>query len=313
MAERHAVHLDSPPSITTLYARALAGFGSSAVRGLPLVGDMPGLSLLPGFGERRDSLPDTELVLSDVQVPAAHLHQYDQVCGFWGGDRLPLTYPHVLAFPLSMELMTAASFPFPVIGLVHIENRITQHRPLLLSDKLAVSVWAQDLREHKRGTQFDIGAAVGIGDDVVWESRSTYLHREASGERSPEGGSRERDDDSNPTDPDIHAHWDIPDDVGRRYAAVSGDRNPIHMHSLAARLFGMPRAIAHGMWLTARCLAALEDHLPDAATVRASFKLPLLLPARVAFASWMAADERRFSVRDAESAKPHLAAELTQA
>ena len=62
---------------------------------------------------------------------------------------------------------------------------------------------------------------------------------------------------------------------------MSGDINPIHMHPLSARLFGFPKPIAHGMWLKARCLAALEGQLPDALHGRRAFKLPLLLPAKV--------------------------------
>ena len=78
----------------------------------------------------------------------------------------------------------------------------------------------------------------------------------------------------------------MPGDIGRRYAAVSGDRNPIHLHGLSARLFGQQGAIAHGMWTKARCLAALQGHLPEAFTVEVAFKLPVRLPAKVAFASW---------------------------
>ncbi len=86
-------------------------------------------------------------------------------------------------------------------------------------------------------------------------------------------------------------------DLGRRYGSVSGDRNPIHMHALSARLFGFPQAIAHGMWTKARCLAALEARLPDAYTVAVSFKRPILLPGRVRFD---ARDDGSFTVRSAE-------------
>ena len=100
--------------------------------------------------------------------------------------------------------------------------------------------------------------------------------------------------------------WRLGGDLGRRYAAVSGDRNPIHMHSLTAKAFGFPRAIAHGMWTKARCLAALESRLPDAFAVAVRFRKPILLPTRVEFAS--AEDEGRieFAVRDAKDHTPHL-------
>jgi acyl dehydratase len=99
----------------------------------------------------------------------------------------------------------------------------------------------------------------------------------------------------------------VPEDIGRRYGAVSGDRNPIHLHGWSAKLFGMPRPIAHGMWLKARCLAELEPTLPDAFSVAVRFKLPLFLPAQVAFGR----TDGAFEVRDASSGKPHLGGTLS--
>jgi acyl dehydratase len=100
--------------------------------------------------------------------------------------------------------------------------------------------------------------------------------------------------------------WRLGGDLGRRYGAVSGDRNPIHMHSLAAKPFGFPGAIAHGMWTKARCLAALEGRLPDAFEVAVGFRKPILLPARVEFASATDDDQIHFAVRDPEHGTPHL-------
>jgi acyl dehydratase len=98
----------------------------------------------------------------------------------------------------------------------------------------------------------------------------------------------------------------VPGDIGRRYADVSGDRNPIHLHPLSAKAFGMPGAIAHGMWVKARCLAALEGTLPQALDVGLQFKAPMVLPAKAAFASWPEGDGRAFAVHDAKSGKPHV-------
>ncbi len=98
----------------------------------------------------------------------------------------------------------------------------------------------------------------------------------------------------------------VPDDIGRRYGAVSGDRNPIHLHALTARAFGFPSAIAHGMWLKARTLAALEGRLPDACTVDVAFKTPVFLPSTVAIAAAPSASGWALDVRNAKSGKPHL-------
>jgi len=71
--------------------------------------------LLPGR-RRSGALPGRELVRRRVPVDRAHLAAYDRVCGFRLTDTLPATYPHVLAFPLQMALMTSPDFPFPAIG-----------------------------------------------------------------------------------------------------------------------------------------------------------------------------------------------------
>jgi hypothetical protein len=276
--------LSSPPSLSALYPRAVV---------------MPLWRKLPVVGGGSRELPDSELVVRDTPVSLDHLSDYTDVCGFERMDRLPATYPHMLAFPLQMRIMTERAFPFPVLGLVHIENTITQHRAIAPDERLTVSVHAEDLRDHDRGKQFTLAATVHVGEELVWVSRSVYLRRTSSG-----GGSKggERDEPA-----PVQAHWQVPADIGRRYGAVSGDRNPIHTSGIGAKLFGMPRPIAHGMWLKARCLAELEGKLPDTFTVAARFKVPLFLPAQVAFG---AGDGGDFEVRDASSGKPHLSGTL---
>ena len=281
--------LETPPSLSGLYPRALSG----AVTGL--TGKLPGFG---GGGEAK--LPDLQYAVRDVQVDRDHLAHYDHVCGFRVRDELPPTYPHMISFPMQMKIMTDGSFPFGVLGLVHIENEIEQARPIRAGEKLDVTVRADNLRDHDRGRQFDLVADVTSDGEPVWHSTSTYLRRGGGGSSS--GGSSDKK--AEPPAPD--AFWKLGDDTGRRYASVSGDINPIHMHALSARLFGFPAPIAHGMWLKARCLAALEGQLPDALKVSAAFKLPLLLPAKVAFASWPAGEGRDFAVHDARKGKPHL-------
>jgi hypothetical protein len=213
----------------------------------------------------------------------------------------------MVAFPLAMKVMTNSAFPFPAMGLVHIKNRIEQKRSLRADESLDFSVRADNLREHDRGLQFDLVSDVTADGEPVWHSTNTYLRRTGG------GGSGSGSDDRRSEPPTPDAIWKIGDDIGRRYAGVSGDINPIHMHALSARLFGFPKAIAHGMWLKARCLAALEGRLPEACAVEVTFKLPLLLPAKVGFASWAADGGRDFSVHDARNGKPHLTGSVRSA
>ncbi len=254
---------------------------------------------LVGGGE---VLPADELVGAGVAIDRSKLVGYQRVCGFRVSDVLPATYPHVIAFPLSMDLMTRLSFPFGVIGLVQVEDEIEQLRPLRVGEALDIKVRAADLRAHPKGRQLDVLAEAAVAGEVVWRGRSTYLHREGGGSKASAGRPAEREPPREPS-----AVWKVPGDQGRRYAAVSGDYNPIHLHPLPARLLGFPRPIAHGMWVAARALAAREGHLPDAYTVSVRFKLPMPLPATVAFSTWVTDAGREFAVNDARSGKPHVA------
>ncbi len=254
------------------------------------------IGLLPA--KRGTQLPEVELVRREVVVDRAHLAAYDRVCGFRLTDTLPATYPHVLAFPLAMRLMSAADFPFAVAGLVHVRNRITLRGPISAGTALDVAVRAANLREHDRGRQFDVLATASVGGEQVWTGVSTYLKVEKK-----RGVSRPP-----PQEAPARSRWRVEQRVGRDYAAVSGDRNPIHTSRLGARLFGFPRPIAHGMWSKARCLAALEGRLPEQYTVDVAFKAPILLPARVSFDADRTADGWDFGLR---GSRPHLAGKVT--
>lgn len=280
------VELTQPPSLGPLYARAAAG-------------------MLPGRGSAGAAgaeLPDTELVLRGVPVDVPRLAEYARVCGFRLSGTLPATYPHVLAFPLALSLMTGPDFPFPAAGVVHVANRITQHRPLPVDTRLDLAVRAEDLRAHERGRQVDLVSEARVDGEPVWREVSTYLHRERTGggDGSRSGGA-ERAAAPEPT-----AVWRVDAGVGRAYARVSGDRNPIHISTLAARAFGFRRRIAHGMWSKARCLAHLEPRLPEAYEVAVRFQKPIVLPSTVHFSSSPEGDGVAFSLNSHLSGNPHL-------
>ncbi|HKT82461.1 MAG TPA: MaoC/PaaZ C-terminal domain-containing protein [Solirubrobacterales bacterium] len=300
--------LDSPPSILPLYARAAA----------PMV---PGASLLPFVPGRGKEIPEIELTLPSVRADAEQVAAYSRVCGFSLRDTLPPTYPHVLAFPLHMAVMADGSFPFGAVGLVHVENTISQLRPIGIGEELEIKVKPTKLKPHPKGRTFSLLTKVKSGNRIVWESTSTMLRR-GGGEPSAaaEPGKSELNQPLHPADGQVdavregeaeealaNAEWRLGGDLGRRYAAVSGDRNPIHMHSLTAKPLGFPRAIAHGMWSKARCLAAMESRLPDAFEVGVRFRKPILLPGRVEFTSAASeGDAIQFAVRDAKRGTPHL-------
>ncbi|MCW2765586.1 MAG: MaoC domain protein dehydratase [Nocardioides sp.] len=261
---------------------------------------VPGVNLLPGIRKHGHELPDLALTRHDVPIDPAHVAAYAEVCGFPAKDVVPLTYPHLLAFPLHMAIMTDGSFPFPAIGTVHLENAITRHRPIAAAEVLQVTARATNLRPHAKGRVFDMFTTVHSLGELVWEETSTFLRR-------GKGDDSAASDTTYVEAPAGPITWRLPADLGRKYAAVSGDHNPIHLYPLTAKAFGFPRQIAHGMWSKARCIAAFENRLPDAVRVDVAFKKPILLPGTVAFGARPLDDGGyAFSLGNPTSGAPHV-------
>ncbi len=265
---------------------------------------LPGVNLLPGVAKRGSDLPDLALVRHDVPVDPDHVAAFAEVCGFPRKDTLPLPYPHLLAFPLHMAIMTDGSFPFPAVGTVHLENSITQHRAIALDEKLQVTVRVENLRAHPKGRVFDLSTTVHSAGELVWEETSTFLRR-GSGSADAETGV------SFAEVPQGRVEWKLPGDLGRTYAGVSGDHNPIHLYPLTAKALGFPRQIAHGMWSLARSVAAIENRLPDAVRVDAAFKKPILLPGTVSFGTTRPDDTHAFALPRPKDGAPHLVGRAT--
>jgi hypothetical protein len=267
---------------------------------------VPGINLLPGVrkGPARD-FDGLAYSREAVVAERPRVEAYAAVCGFPRKDVVPLTYPHMLAFPLHMAIMGDPAFPYPAIGMVHVENTITARRAIGVGEALDVTTEVGPPRPHAKGVLLDFVTAVSADGDTAWESTSTYLRRGRTVEGEPAPGLTLLDP------PTGGVEWRLPADLGRTYASVSGDANPIHLYPLTARALGFPRQIAHGMWTLARSVAAIENRLPDAVTVEAAFKKPVFLPGTVAFAARRDADGWAFALTSPQDGSPHLVGRTT--
>lgn len=249
---------NTPPSLLPLYLRALWPESAKAR------GDV--------------TLPALSASLFGASTANGALKRYEAICGFAQTTRLPISWPHVMAFPLHLRLLTAKAFPLPLLGLVHLRNTITQHRTIGAGESLDLRVRLGAQERSKRGIEFDLITEAFAAGTLIWEESSVTLYRQ-TGKSAGTAGNK-------PAPPELARYPNMlsinaPESIGRQYARVSGDSNPIHMHALSAKAFGFPKAIAHGMWSQARVLALLEQqegwrHGP--VRVSCQFKTPLLLP-----------------------------------
>jgi len=264
---------------------------------------MPGLlgkaAFKSGSYQIGDVLPGLSAQVNDLVVNAQHLEAYKKVCGFAVEGNLPATYLHMLAFPLFLQILTQQDFPIQAMGQVHLRNQISVLKSFDIQQPLSMTAAVGDSELTSRGLEWDIDVIAAIDNQTVWSSSSTFLHRCKTEvkQKCRSVISREGDPQS----------WAVGADIGRRYARVSGDYNPIHLSDITAKLFGFKQAIAHGMWSKARCLAALEEQLPEAGySVDVNFHRPLFLPADVLFFTKQLVGEKQFSLYNQQGDQAHL-------
>ena len=244
------------------------------------------------------SLPSHRFYFDGFELHEPTYRTYHQVVG-WGleSDIVHPCYLHSLAFPLHIKLLLLSEFPFPLMGLVHVSNQINQVRPINKGETLAATCCFGSLELHPKGWLFSIKVEFYCGSELVWQSISTNLFRTKHGY---DVGSTTKSSMVTFTEP-INKTWQLRANLGRRYAKVSGDFNPIHLTKWTAKLFGFKQHIIHGMWTKSYCVSALQKINPklfsQAFEFNTTFKQPLYLPSQVNMAVQPSADdEQHFQV-----------------
>jgi acyl dehydratase len=247
--------LDEEPSTGRAYLRALRHM-NRPVRS----------SIVPAIGFERQG----------VRIDASWLSELHDVFGSHGGG-VPLTLPHVLAGGMQLAVVTDKAFPLRILGAVHVRSEMEQLAPISPGGRFTLRVALEAIDDVEKGAEHTLlTELLDEHGDRLWVGRSVNLTLD------PHAPGKKRGERPALPEAPSSARFDAPRGIGRRYGAISGDRNPIHMSRMTARLFGFKRAIAHGMWTVGRSLVAMGQPAGepgDKLSVR--FKRPLLLPNEV--------------------------------
>lgn len=280
---------------------ALSSTVLSSLPSMPLL--LAKAAIKSGSYKVGDNLPPLRYQLENMSLDVLHLARYNKICGFSQG-KLPATYLWTRAFPLIMRVLVSSQFPLPAMGQVHLKNQISVHGEFDINKKITLAAAVDHSKLSSKGLEWTMQLTADIEGVSVWSSQSTFLHRCKTG--------IERNTKTIETADGEWQQWSLAKDLGRRYAAVSGDYNPIHLGALSAKLFGFKKAIAHGMWSKARCLAALEAITPQAGyQINVDFLKPVYLPSTVNFYSKPEEGRQDFCLYNSTGEHRHLQGSIT--
>lgn len=278
------ITLRSVPSNAKLYAKAL----------------MPKKA-----NPKADTLPEIAYELKGTKIKADHVKSYNKTCGFPEGERVPACYPFLMAMPLVTSLVLENKFPFKAMGMVHLSNEITVLRELFTGDVLDIKTHCGDIQVLEKGRVVPFYTEAKRLGKVVWKCTTEIFFFG--------GGHKNKEEKAvTPALEGTSVEWKLADGLGRKYASVSGDYNPIHLYPFTAKLLGFKRQIIHGMWTKARCEAELLEQLPDAGySLKIDFKTPVFLPSKVRFTSVATDGGIDFDLYNAIGEKPHARGSVT--
>ena len=304
MPSRYSLSFGSQPSILPSYARIVFG------RKEPVAPD--GLVI-----------PRLEAELKTYQPQRSRVEAYRSVCGGTPSDYLPAAYPHVIATPIQLALLSSLAFPVRLMGLVHLRNHIEHYRPIHIDEKLTLRTVVDGRRDTDRGQEFDVLTTVLAEGKPAWSEICVFMARRLERDTSKPFGARISAGEGVPA-PDAEAvRPPSPDaivkhaltaekNIGWRYARTSSDYNPIHLWNFGARMFGFNQAIAHGMWSMARSLSALPaGTFNSACRVDVVFKRPVSIPAPLTLETWHTPEGDGFALKGSGKGKVHLAGSVT--
>lgn len=285
------LHYEKTPGFLPIYRRLLLGRRARHAQGA--------------------ALPHFHATWPGARADAALVKRYAEVCGLPDDGFYPLLYPHVLTSPIHIDFISRPEFPLSPMGAVHTRMHVLQHAPIAADATVDIECNLTATRVLKPGIEFEITTTLSQQGVKVWESLSANLIRgKKFGEaEEPSLLAQLPDLEGDPSAYD----WNVPNDMGWRYAKITGDFNPIHVSRILARFMGFDRDLIHGMWSAARCLGHLPQ-LDPARPIRADliFKGPVYMESAVTMKHAAGESEHIFDLYCAGNPRPVIRGRVRQ-
>jgi len=188
---------------------------------------------------------------SNISLDLDNLKAYRQYFDF--KSKLPLTYIYIIAQRALLHLMLHKDFTIAVPGIVHISNEILLNPEFSVNEEFEIksSIYVP----VKEGSLFPTAIIQFYQNGIeVAKNVSNYIAKRKSTQKR----SKREVNESTFGVPSFNENWFVKKSVGKSYAHLSNDKNPIHTSKLFAKIVGFKRPIAHGWFSVSRSVSIAE-------------------------------------------------------
>lgn len=245
---------------------------------------LPGLFWRMLTLRRKGLAPGESIDLMQASMPSIETDQdlvarWCDMTGYRLEEGLAMPWPFIPAQRLTMALIADPAWPLRAMGMVHIRQTISQYQAVLMNRPYQAKVRVEGHETARQGRLFNFITDIIQDDRHCQTVESRYLVRGGGNPDLPREAPINRP--ATPTGPDRY----LPANMGRDYARISGDFNPIHLYAWTAKPLGFSRQILHGMAAAAWLAKKMEDKagwssfLPSRLDI--AFKTPMLLPSTI--------------------------------
>ena len=191
-------------------------------------------------------------------------------------DDIP-TFAFITAFKASLQCLSQAKIPSSIMGLIHISSEFQLHNNHNWLMPFNIKLTVNQCHQSDKGLMYTITT------DFYQRGLLTITNINQMLDKSRKYSSNKSATPDIPSSEEPKLieleNWPITQKTAWRYVRISGDVNPIHLHPILAKQFGLPNVLIHGMYNASKTLQEMKkQNISFGQRLLIEFNRPCFIP-----------------------------------
>lgn len=235
--------------------------------------------ILRAINSKKSKLEDFKpfsITVKSVYASEKQLASFTRVFGH--PDQIK-SYAFLAGFRATIQCITQAPIPSSLMGLIHLSCDISQHAKHNWFLPYDIKVTVNSCKSTDKGLSYQIITEFYQQDELTIKNTNIMLDKKP-GYKANQRETTKKSEIVQLTD--SFCSYAINLKTAWKYALLSGDLNPIHLHPYLAKKLGLKSVLIHGMFNAHQCLSSIYKKTDsDLGDVSIEFNKPCFIPTQV--------------------------------